>query len=50
LLGRTEQSRPNAAQRRANDAGLDGEGAIELLARNDRVEVRIDQPEAAAIL
>jgi hypothetical protein len=27
LLGRTEQSSPDAAQRRAEGAGLDGEGA-----------------------
>jgi len=27
LLGRAEQSGPNAAQRRAEGAGLDGEGA-----------------------
>jgi hypothetical protein len=34
LLGRAEQSSPNAAQRRAEGAGLDGEGA-------DRAIIRI---------
>jgi hypothetical protein len=33
LLGRTEQSSPNAAQRRANGAGLDGEGADQAIIR-----------------